>query len=167
MIEFDSMHPDVLAAISASGWVPGRRVDIGPWVTSLEGEGYSVSPIAVEVLSALGGLVVEPTDSTGPDFSNDEPFAFDPVAAGSGQFELAQEIEEVLGGGYFPIGEWLSCSSVFLEAEGRMVAAGMGWIWELGKTFEEGLELAVRAHRPLICLYADPGLDPWPKPVPD
>ncbi|MEU4509479.1 SUKH-3 domain-containing protein [Nonomuraea wenchangensis] len=167
IIKFESMHPDVLTAVGASGWLPGRRVDVESWITLLEGEGYRVSSIAGEVLSALGGLVVEPTNSSGPNFSNDEPFVFDPISAGSGQLELAQEVEGILGGNYFPIGEWLSYSSVFIEDGGRMVAAGMGWIWELGKTFEEGLELAIRAHRPLICLYSDPGLDPWPKPAPN
>lgn len=159
------MHPEVPAAMRASGWLPGRIVDPAEWVSPLVGEGYHASPLAVEVLSSLGGLVIEPVNVRGPNFSNDEPFDFDPIAAGSGQRELAQEIEEILGGSYFPLGEWLSCSSVFLETEGRMVASGMGWIWELGRTFEEGLELAVRAHRPLVCLHSDPGLDPWPAPI--
>ncbi|WP_419723315.1 SUKH-3 domain-containing protein [Streptosporangium roseum] len=161
------MHPDVLTAIKASGWAPGRRVDISQWVTSLASEGYHASPLAKEVLSSLGRLVVDPTNSNGLNFSNDEPLNFDPISAGSGQRELAQEVESILGGSYFPIGEWLSYSSVFLESGGRMVATGMGWIWELGATFEDGLELAVRAHRPLICLYSDPGLAPWPAPGPD
>jgi len=43
-----------------------------------------------------------------------------------------------------------------------VVAAGMGWIWELGSTFEDSLELAVCAKRPLVCLHSDLGLDPWP-----
>ncbi len=74
----------------------------------------------------------------------------------------AVEVESVLGGRSFPIGEWLSHSSVFVEARGRVVAAGMGWIWELGSSVEESLELAVTADRPLLCLHSDPGLDPWP-----
>ncbi|WP_204044621.1 SUKH-3 domain-containing protein [Acrocarpospora phusangensis] len=159
------MHPDVLAAISASGWLPGRQVAIDIWIAQLCEEGYRLSPLAEEVLSSLGGMVVEPINSSGPNFSNDEPLSFDPIAAGSGHRGLAEEVEGILGGSYFPIGEWLSYSSVFLESEGRIVATGMGWIWELGKSFEEGLELAVRAHRPLICLHSDPGLDPWPAPL--
>ncbi|MGP3960717.1 SUKH-3 domain-containing protein [Nonomuraea sp. 3N208] len=165
-IEFDLMHRDVLAAIRASGWWPERRVDVSRWAASLAREGYNASALAREVLSSLGGLVIEPVNSSGPNFSNDEPFNFDPLLAGSGQRELSQEIENILGGSYFPIGEWLSYSSVFIEVRGRVVAAGMGWIWELGKSFEEGLELAIRAHRPLVCLHSDPGLDPWPALVP-
>ncbi|MEV0148425.1 MULTISPECIES: SUKH-3 domain-containing protein [unclassified Nonomuraea] len=166
-IRFDGMHHDVLAAIRASGWERGRKVDAAPWVVPLVGEGYRVTALAEEVLSSFGGLTVEQINIYGPNFSNDEPFNFDPLSAGSGQREVAEEIENILGGSYFPIGEWLSHSSVFIESSGRMVASGLGWIWELGGTFEAGLELAIRAHRPLICLYSDPGLDPWPPPILD
>jgi len=40
---------------------------------------------------------------------------------------------------------------------------GMGWMWELGSTFEEALELAICADRPLICRYTRPGIEPWPR----
>ncbi|MFD0415426.1 SUKH-3 domain-containing protein [Streptomyces sp. NPDC127108] len=162
MIRFDALGRELLGALVASGWSAERAVDHGRWVKSLEREGYRAHALAREVLSAMGGLSVEPVNRVGPNFSNDEPWNFDPIAGGSGQRELAVEVEGVLGGEYFPVGEWLSYSSVFLEAGGRVVAAGMGWIWELGSTFEESLELAVCANRPLVCLHADPGLDPWP-----
>ncbi|MFG3409618.1 hypothetical protein [Streptomyces sp. NPDC048142] len=75
---------------------------------------------------------------------------------------MAAEVEDVLGGTYFPIEGWRSYSSAFVEAEGKVIATGMGWIWELGATFEEALELAICANRPLVCLHSDPGLEPWP-----
>jgi hypothetical protein len=161
-IRFDLLDQVTLGALAASGWSLGRTVDSDQWVKPLESQGYRVHPLAEEVLTKLGGLSVEPVNRVGPNFTNDEPYNFDPFAAGSGQRALAMEVESVLGGQYFPIGEWLSYSSVFIEAGGRVVAAGMGWIWELGSTFEESLELAVRARRPLRCLHSDPGLDPWP-----
>lgn len=162
MIRFESLREDVLGALSVSGWSPQRRVDTSHWVKPLESEGYRIHPLAEEVLATMGGLTIEPISRIGPNFSNDEPFNFDPLAAGTGQRDMAMEVEGILGGVYFPIGEWLSYSSVFIEAEGRVVATGMGWIWELGVTFEGALELAVCADRPLICLHSDPGLDPWP-----
>ncbi|WP_432164310.1 SUKH-3 domain-containing protein [Streptomyces tendae] len=164
LTRFDSLSEDLLGALVASGWSAVRKVDPGQWVVPLESEGYRSHPLAEEILAAVGGLSIEPVNRVGPNFSNDEPYNFDPIAAGSGQRDLAAEVESVLGGVYFPIGEWLSYSSVFVEAGGRMVAAGMGWIWELGSTFEDSLELAVCANRPLACLHSDPGLDPWPKP---
>ncbi|WP_422771119.1 SUKH-3 domain-containing protein [Plantactinospora sp. WMMC1484] len=162
MIRFDSLSQDVLKALDASGWSVDRAVDAGQWVEPLEREGYRVHTLAIAALSALGGLSLEPRNAVGPNFANDEPYNFDPIAAGSGQRALAVEVETVLGGQYFPIGEWLSYSSVFLEAGGRVVAAGMGWFWEMGSSFEESLELAVCANRPLLCLYSDPGVAPWP-----
>ncbi|WP_433528926.1 SUKH-3 domain-containing protein [Micromonospora sp. CA-263727] len=162
MIRFESLSPGVLGALGASGWSASRAVDTGQWVEQLEREGYRAHSLAVDVLSALGGLSVEPIHQVGPNFTNDEPYNFDPIAAGSGQRALAVEVESVLGGQYFPIGEWLSCSSVFIESKGRVVAAGRGWFWELGPTFEESLELAICADRPLLCLHSDPGVSPWP-----
>ncbi|MEU6172771.1 SUKH-3 domain-containing protein [Streptantibioticus parmotrematis] len=160
---FDSLRPDLLQALRDAGWESRRRVDIDPWVASLRQEGYHSNVKAEEILAALGGLVVQPVNKFGPNFSNDEPLNFDPISGGSGQRALALEIEEVLGGRYFPVGEWLSYSGVFVEARGRMVAAGLGWIWEMGATFEDALELAVCADRPLVCLHSDPGLEPWPR----
>ncbi|WP_369175171.1 SUKH-3 domain-containing protein [Streptomyces sp. R28] len=163
MIRFDSLRPDLLQALRDSGWHPQRRVDVGPWLDSLRQEGYTPNPKAEEILATLGGLSIEPINQSGPNFSNDEPFNFDPISAGAGQRSLALEIEGILGGNYFPIGEWLSYSSVFVEAGGKVVAAGLGWIWGLGSTFEDALELAVCADRPLVCLHSDSGLDPWPR----
>ncbi|MGW6613596.1 SUKH-3 domain-containing protein [Streptomyces erythrochromogenes] len=163
MISFDSLSSPLLRALRDAGWHPQRRISVEPWLGALWQEGYVPNLRAEEILVALGGLVVEPVSQSGPNFSNDEPFNFDPISAGSGQRGLASEIEGVLGGRYFPIGEWLSYSSVFVGDDGRVVAAGLGWIWEMGSTFEEALELAVCADRPLVCLYSDPGLDPWPR----
>jgi hypothetical protein len=163
MIRFDSLDPDLLQALRDAGWHSQRRVDASPWLDSLQQEGYQPNSKAEEILVALGGLVIEPVNKTGPNFSNDEPFNFDPISAGAGQRALALEIEEALGGRYFPIGEWLSYSSVFVEAGGRVVAAGLGWIWGMGSTIEDALELAVCADRPLVCLHSDAGLEPWPR----
>lgn len=163
MIDFGSMPQVLRQALRESGWGPRRQVDVRPWVEQLSLEGYKSSRRAEEILTAFGGLVVAPVNSAGPNFTNDEPFNFDPMSAGSGQRELAQEIEEILGGEYFPLGEWLSYSSVFVERRGRVVAAGLGWIWELGPTFEDALQLAVCADHPLVCLHADAGLEPWPQ----
>ncbi|MCX4506658.1 MULTISPECIES: SUKH-3 domain-containing protein [Streptomyces] len=164
LIRFESLSKDLLGALIASGWSVGRRVDAGQWMKPLESEGYRPHSLAEEILASVGGLSIGPVNGVGPNFRNGEPYNFDPFAAGLGQRDLAEEVEGVLGGDYFPIGEWLSYSSVFVEARGRVIASGMGWIWELGSTFEDSLELAVCGTRPLICLHSDPGLDPWPNP---
>ncbi|MFD4522348.1 SUKH-3 domain-containing protein [Streptomyces sp. NPDC058470] len=163
MIRFDSMCPALLRALGDAGWHSKRRVSVGTWLDSLHREGYFPNLQAQEILAALGGLVIQPINRSGPNFSNDEPFTCDPISAGSGQRSLALEIEGALGGKYFPIGEWLSWSSVFMGTGGEVVAAGLGWIWGMGSTFEDALELAVCADRPLVCLYSPPGLHPWPR----
>ncbi|WP_290054213.1 hypothetical protein, partial [Amycolatopsis solani] len=84
-------------------------------------------------------------------------------AAGSGHHELARELVAELGGEWYPLGEWLSSSSVFVEASGRVVATGLGWIWELGESVGEAVVFALTAHRPLKCLrVVAPGARPWP-----
>lgn len=165
VIDFGLLPQDLKGALTSSGWSPQRRIDPSRWVNDLTREGYRPHPLALEVLATLGGLSIAPVNKVGPNFRNDDPFNFDPIAAGSGQLSLAAEVESVLGGSYFPVGEWLSYSSVFVEAGGRVIASGMGWIWEMGPTFESALELAIFANRPLPCLYSDPGLDPWPPTI--
>ncbi|MFD7029793.1 SUKH-3 domain-containing protein [Streptomyces sp. NPDC059917] len=159
---FDLLRPETIQVLSDSGWDPQRKMDVSRWMEVFRQEGYAPSLRAEEVLSTLGGLSVEPVNKTGPYFSNDEPFSFDPISCGN-QRGMALEIEQALGGRYFPIGEWLSYSSVFMEDGGAVVAAGLGWIWSMGSSFEEALELAIYADRPLECLYTDPGLNPWPR----
>lgn len=162
LVRTGRLAPDVLRALNDAGWSSERKVDIEGWVAPLEAEGYRVHMMAAAILAEVGGLTVDPIRHSGPNFANDEAYSFDPLAAGLGQRSLAAEIEKVLGGVYFPIGEWLSYSSVFVEASGRVVAAGMGWIWGLGETFEDSLQLAIGADRPLVCLHTDDGLEPWP-----
>ncbi|MCA1217847.1 SUKH-3 domain-containing protein [Streptomyces sp. 8L] len=105
MTKFDSMSPSLLQALRDAGWHSRRRVDASHWLDSLRQEGYLPSSKAEEILISLGGLVIEPMNTSGPNFENDEPFNFDPIAAGAGQRDLTSKIEGVLGGQYFPIGE--------------------------------------------------------------
>jgi hypothetical protein len=67
-----------------------------------------------------------------------------------------------VGGDYYPVGWWLSYSHVFVNRAGLMVANASGLVWELGPTPVAGLEMAVRAHRPLICLHSRPDQRAWP-----
>ncbi|WP_157432784.1 MULTISPECIES: SUKH-3 domain-containing protein [unclassified Actinoplanes] len=163
MIKFDRFDSELLSVLEVSGWSTERDVDIAHWVEQLKLDGFDAHGLALEVLRSFGGLSIAPVREDGPNFSNDDPLNFDPAAGGFGQRSLASEVESILGGNFYPIGEWLSHSSVFVESGGMVVATGMGWIWGLGDTFEDALQLAVCANRPLRCLYTSPGLEPWPK----
>lgn len=157
----------VLVELSAAGWSRDREYDISNWLAELSNEGYRQSDVAMAALVSYGGLELNPINSEGSNFSNDEPLIFDPILAGSGHRVLAGELERELGGSWYPLGEWLSSSSVFVDTNGWTVATGMDWIWELGTSVENAIEFALMAHRPLICLRVlNPAADPWPQPQP-
>jgi hypothetical protein len=156
--------PAVTRALLTAGWTPGRERDISGWTGPLAAEGYHLSDAAAAGLRSFGGLVIPPVTIAGPYFANDEPLNVDPLVAGSGHHELAEELTRFLGGDWYPFAEWLSYASVFVERSGWTVATGLGWIWELGRSVHEAVEFAALADRPLRCLaVTSPGIEPWPK----
>lgn len=163
-IDFTKFSAGVREELGGAGWTPDRSVPVAEWIAELDGQGYQVSAIAAEVLEVFGGLSLGPVNAIGPNFGNDEPLTIDPISAGSGHRALALELEAAIGGNWYPIGEWLSFSSVFIEDDGWVVATGLGWIWELGRSIEDAIEFALMANHPLKCLKVlTEGVDPWPK----
>lgn len=158
----ENFNSELISALKGEGWTPGREVDVTYWVEYLELEGYQIHPLARDVLESFGGLSFSPLSREGPNFKNGEPLTIDPMVCGSGHRYMAAEIEDVLGGSFYPIGEWLSYANAFIGDDGRIVSTGMGWIWGLGDNLTDSLELAFFSNRPLQCLYSDPGLEPWP-----
>lgn len=158
-----SFSAQVLAELESAGWTPDRSVDISAWVNELEPQGYRLSEPAEEALRSFGGLELGPVNLTGPNFSNGESLNIDPILAGSGHYALAEELEHEIGENWFPLGEWLSYSSVFIGDSGRVVATGMGWIWEVGSSIEDAIEFALMAHHQLRCISVmAPGAKSWP-----
>ncbi|MFY1694625.1 MULTISPECIES: SUKH-3 domain-containing protein [unclassified Solwaraspora] len=163
MIDLDKISSESLSALRGAGWHENRQVDVSEWIELLAAQGYHINEPARSTLQAFGGLSVEPVNEVGPNFENGEPLNFEPIDAGFGHHLLAEELHEALGGNWYPLGEWISSSSVFVDDRGWTVATGLGWIWELGKTVEEAINLALLANRPLICLKVlTPGAKPWP-----
>ena len=163
-IDFTRFSAEVREELKNAGWTAARSVPLGDWIAELGGQGFRISTIAAEALGAFGGLSMVPVNTVGPNFANDEPLTIDPILAGSGHRELALELEASIGGNWYPIGEWLSFSSVFIEDTGWVVATGLGWIWELGPSIEEAIEFALMANHPLKCLRVlSDGAEPWPK----
>jgi hypothetical protein len=153
LVDPGKLSAEVQRVLQSAGWTRERKVDVVNLLSVLEESGFHPHPLAREVLESFGGLVVDPVNRVGPDFRNDEPFTFKPIDA-AGHLSDLQDVEEALGGRYFPLGEWMTYSNVFLEAGGRMVASDGVAIWELGGSFESGLEFALRAHHPLVVLRA-------------
>ncbi|MET8827824.1 SUKH-3 domain-containing protein [Streptomyces sp. NPDC004610] len=54
-----------------SGWCLRRRGDIKSWLVALWREGHASSLKAEEFIAEFGGLVVQPVNRTGLNFSND------------------------------------------------------------------------------------------------
>jgi hypothetical protein len=162
VIDYSKFSTKVRKELKRKGWTPDRSVPVAQWVAELD-EQYRISSLAKATLSAFGELSLGPVNTVGPNFMNDEPLTFDPIAAGFGHQEFAAEIEDALGGNRYPIGEWLGFSSVYIEDGGWVVATGLGWIWELGHSIEEAIEFALMANHPLKCLKVlDEEGDPWP-----
>lgn len=166
MVDSSKFSPPVLEELEAAGWGPDRAIDISAWVEELGPQGYHLSDVAARSLRSFGGLELGPINTEGANFSNDEPLNIDPILAGSGHFALAEELSRELGDVWYPFGEWLSSSSVFISASGHVVATGLGWIWALGEFVEDAIEFALMANRPLRCLRVlTPGAKPWPPDV--
>lgn len=163
VIDYTRFSAAVRRELVTGGWAPERSVDIAEWVEELGEQGYRLNEAADTILHAFGGLSFGPINIDGPNFSNDEPLVVDPILAGFGHRQLAEELEAALGGNWYPVAEWLSSSSVYVEDSGWFVATGMGWIWDLGHSIEEAVEFALMANHPLRCLaVVTPGLRPWP-----
>jgi hypothetical protein len=162
-LNLGSSHPDVLKALAASGWYPGRTADIESTLSRLTKVGYRATPLAVELLTSVLDLRIDPLNEQGPNFVNSEPLLIDPIGVGSRHVDEARRVGAVLGDELFPVGWWLSYSHVYLGSSGALVAYSSGLVWGLGDTPRDGIEFAVRAHRPLVCLHAEGGTTPWPQ----
>jgi SUKH-3 immunity protein len=166
--DYNSFSPVVREELQSAGWTPGRSYDANAWIDELNAQGYRLTDVAEAAMRSYGGLELNPINVDGPNFSNEEPLILDPILAGSGHYALAEELSRELGGTWYPLGEWLSSSSVFVNQDGWTVATGLGWIWELGRSVEEAIEFALTANQPLRCLRVlDPGGQPWPRQQPN
>lgn len=137
----DEYSPRVVAILRAAGWSPDRRVDIDPWQQVLGGEGYHLSDLVAEVLGSLGGLQVRPT-VPGPYAA---PLLFEPVLAGSGALDVAEDFEARFGQRFYPIAEWISNSCVFLGERGKVVSYDDIELLDIADTFPAALDVFLLA----------------------
>ena len=163
MLDAGNMGVNALRAMRDAGWYPGRILEeADSWYSELCGHGYPENKKALELLKELGGLIINPVDNKEAYFENCEPLNVDPFSADAMGVDFFSEMSRIIQEGCFPIGEWLSYSSVFLTTSGRMMAGGLGYVWLLGNSPEEGVQQAIMADRDLICIHAGEGLSPWP-----
>ncbi|WP_304454802.1 SUKH-3 domain-containing protein [Nocardiopsis sp. YSL2] len=163
MLNITRINRDTLMAMEDAGWHPGRLLEgAQSWYDELRSKGYPENQTALDFLGELGGLAIEPIPNKEARFGNHEALNIDPFSADAMGISFFDEMSSLVGEPCFPVGEWLSYSSVFLTASGRMMAGGLGYVWLLGGSPEEGVQQAVMADRDLLCIHTDEGLSPWP-----
>jgi hypothetical protein len=140
-----------LHALRGAGWTPARSVDIRPWHEVLGAEGFVLHPLAKRVLTNFGGLTVRPPVAVGT-FRNGD-ILFEPVLAGSGMFDIAENLKQMFGQEFYPIAEWITNSTVFLGAAGMVVDDHDVDVVHVGDTFDEALRVMLLADRELRVLH--------------
>jgi len=114
MLNFGRINRDVLVAMESAGWYSGRFLkEAESWYGELCGAGYTENPVALDFLKELGGLVIDPIESEGARFGNYEPLNIDPFSADAMGVSFFEEMSDLVQEPCFPVGEWLSYSSVF------------------------------------------------------
>lgn len=114
----DTFSPEVITVLRAAGWSPRRRVPVEPWDCVLRVEGYVLSGLARELLRSLGGLRLQPLRSA----LYRDRILIEPVLAGSGARDIADEFEQRYGQRFYPIAEWIGGACVFVGDRGMVVS---------------------------------------------
>ena len=126
-------------------------VSASHWVEKLEREGYVANPLAIAVLENLGGLTIVP--ETYPEaLFHPCKVVFDPVRAGSGEFDRVEWWQRACGLTLFPVAESDPVCNVVVAANGRVFYGRDSSFNLLGQSIEEALEVLLLACRKPIPL---------------
>ncbi|MFF3246851.1 SUKH-3 domain-containing protein [Streptomyces sp. NPDC002870] len=157
------LRPEVLNALTESGWSIDRSVDVAPVVGTLREAGYNLGEQVAGLYQNLYGLSVQPVDHPGVSFINSDPIQF---SAGWGvrHREEALRLESLYGEDFAPLCRWLSGAHIYISGSGRVYSWFDRLVWEIGTDVRDAVEFMVLAHRPLVCVHAEPGRAPWPMP---
>ncbi|MEC3920197.1 SUKH-3 domain-containing protein [Nocardia sp. CDC160] len=140
-------NPITSQALTASGWTPGRRIDITDWTARLESEGFHVSPAAATILETFGGLAIQPPHLATALWSADSLF-FDPLDVANGMYDRYADFESTLGHRMTPLAANASSTTFLLILDdGRVVSDGILALHLLAPTFPQALDLLIRRHR--------------------
>ncbi|WP_208901020.1 SUKH-3 domain-containing protein [Streptomyces incarnatus] len=129
------------SVLLASGWFPGRQVDIRAWQDRLADFAWHAA--AVRFLTEFGGISV---DLSGPGVTcAREPFVIDPALA-IGEEQRFEELSERFGLRLFPIGEF-GVGDFFLGMDEYGVLYLLAaWAFRLGAP-DEALENLIKGVR--------------------
>lgn len=140
-----------------SGWAPDRRVareTIDRWLAGIQGEGFSVFPAGIQVLSEYGGLIV---GMRGAGLQAARMVVdFDPTLA-FGESDRFQEFERALGYKLFPLGEGDGGHVLLALSDNGDLLCLADEAWRAGGDFRAGLA-AIILGLPVELLE---GVRPW------
>jgi hypothetical protein len=131
-------------ALTSAGWTPGRRVPLDKWLEPLIAERYAPTPVALELLANLGGLVIHlPAAPPRNPYSHD--LVFDPIHYGSGERDRVEEWEAALGVGLFPLGHVTQAYPLWVAGSGAVYYGFEFGLYSLGGSFAEALDRLLAA----------------------
>jgi hypothetical protein len=146
MIKPEDMSSNFRHLASAAGWNPSRHVDTARWAAQLTGEGFSPVPLALELLTSLGGLIVKlPPAGLNPYGSE---LLFDPVRAASGEFDRVADWQDELAIKLFPLADEVKNGIVvWVGSDGKFYFGRECGLYLLGDSFTEAMDQLASATK--------------------
>jgi len=126
--------------LTLAGWSAERHIDITPYVSALESEGYVINPFAKKFLEQFGGLVgKQPAYRARDEFEN---IHFDPIKVCEGIFRSCIETyEEKIKETLVVVGEAHDEHlTLTISESGKMYATYGSYFTLLGNDYIEGLD---------------------------
>lgn len=135
----------VAGSLRDAGWTPEYRANTDAWFAELTSDGYDVHPVALEILTAIGGLMIVPRPLPGCDVGR-APLEVEPVLAASGEYPRIALREKRLGTTLCPIGEWAYECILLAAGDGRIFSETTFAVWHVGDSISAALKWIIAAE---------------------
>lgn len=138
----------VQRVLEDAGWTATRNVETEKWTAQLKAEGFTVTPIAIDILSSFGGLYICPKKEHG-DLYEAENIVFDPIHGASGMFEYVDYWQKRLALVLTPLAGQ-GATIVLVAKDGSVFKYWEDLLWREGDSLEDAFEnrLIVVRRRP-------------------
>lgn len=130
--------PAVGEAVRAAGWYEGRHVDVSTWCSKLASAGFELNDLAPRIWSEYGDLTIVSAPERHP-----ASLHIDPVDACIDFADEARRMSRRLSENFSPLGMWGGQFRAYLGQSGKVLAFGMGTLWDLGDDFAQALACVV------------------------
>lgn len=134
----------VEGSLRDAGWTPEYRANTDAWAADLAADGYDVHPMALEILAAIGGLMIVPRPLPHLGVGGG-PLEMEPMLAAAGEYPRIALREERLGTTLCPIGEWDSECILLAARDGRIFAETTFAVWYVGDSISSALKWIIAA----------------------